>query len=77
MATTIFTSPICPWSQKAKDFLTKQKVHFEEKDLSEDKPARKEVLDLSGQVGTPVIKIGDEVLIGFNEAKIKEALKKL
>ncbi len=76
MALIIYTSPICPWSQKTKDFLNKQKIQYEEKDLSEDKIARKEILDLSGQVGTPVIKIGKEILIGYNPDKIKQAVKK-
>ena len=76
MTLILYTSPICPWSQKTREFLLKQKIPFEEKDLSEDKIARKEILDLSGQVGTPVIKIKNEILIGYNPDKIKEAIKK-
>ena len=74
MSVTIYTIPSCEWSQKAKAHLTKKKVSFEEKDLTEDKPARKEVLDISGQIGTPVLKIGSDVIIGFNAEKIDAAL---
>lgn len=77
MTVTIYTIPSCEWSNKAKAYLTKKKVQFEEKDLTEDKPARKEIIDISGQVGTPVLKVGSEVIVGFNPKKIDSALGKL
>ncbi len=76
MSVTIYTIPSCEWSTKAKEYLTKKKITFEDKDLSEDKPARKELIDISGQIGTPVLKIGSEILIGFNPAAIDVALAK-
>jgi hypothetical protein len=33
------------------------------------------MIDMTGQMGVPVIKIGDDVVIGFDEPKVKELLK--
>jgi glutaredoxin len=32
------------------------------------------MIDMTGQMGVPVIRIGDDVIIGFDEPKIKELL---
>ncbi|MAG60753.1 NrdH-redoxin [archaeon] len=77
MTVIIYTIPSCKWSTKAKAYLTKKKIAFEDKDITEDKPARKEIIDVSGQVATPVLKIGAEIIIGFNQKKIDAALSKL
>jgi len=34
------------------------------------------MIQKSGQMGVPVITIGDEVIVGFNQAKIDELLAK-
>ena len=33
------------------------------------------MIDMTGQMGVPVIRIGDDVVIGFDEDKVKELLK--
>ena len=38
--------------------------------------AQKKMVDLSGQMGGPVLKIGDEVIVGFDQKAIEKALKK-
>ena len=77
MGVIIYTTPTCEWSSKAKAYLKKKKIGFEEKDLTEDKLARKEMLDKSAQMGTPVLIIGSEVVVGFNPEKIEPVLAKL
>ncbi len=39
-----------------------------------DMDKRAEMVDLSGQMGVPVIRIGDDLVVGFDEAKVKELL---
>jgi glutaredoxin len=34
------------------------------------------MIQKSGQMGVPVIVIGDEIIVGFNQAKIDELLAK-
>ena len=36
-----------------------------------------EILEKTNQMATPVIEIGDEIIIGFHENKIKAALEKV
>lgn len=58
----------------AKDFFTANKVAFDDYDVSKDETRRSEVIERSGQMGVPVIFIGGEMVIGYNEPKIKELL---
>ena len=39
-----------------------------------DMGKRAEMVDLSGQMGVPVIRIGDDLVVGFDEPKVKELL---
>ena len=41
-----------------------------------DKDEAREMIKKSGQMGVPVIIIGDEVVVGFNQAKLDELLAK-
>ncbi len=58
----------------AKDFFTANNVAFTDYDVSTDEAKRSEVVERSGQMGVPVIFIDDQMVIGFNEDKIKEFL---
>lgn len=58
----------------AKDFFTENKVAFDDYDVSRDETRRSEVIERSGQMGVPVIFIDGEMVIGYNEPKIKELL---
>jgi glutaredoxin len=41
-----------------------------------DREKAKEMIQKSGQMGVPVIIIGEEVIVGFNQTKIDELLAK-
>lgn len=58
----------------AKDFFTANSVAFTDYDVSKDEARRSEVVERSGQMGVPVIFIDGEMVIGYNESKIKELL---
>ena len=58
----------------AKDFFTANNVAFTDYDVSKDEVKRGEVIERSGQMGVPVIFIDGEMVIGFDEGKIKELL---
>jgi glutaredoxin len=57
-----------------KDFLKEHKVEFTGKDVGTDMEASKEMVEKSGQTGVPVIDIDGKIIVGFNEAAIREAL---
>ncbi len=74
MEVKIYSTPGCPWCKKAKEFFDANKVKYTDVDVASDQEAAKEMLEKSGQKGVPVIDIGGNILIGFNEAELKGAL---
>lgn len=76
MEVTIYTYPTCRWSILAKHWLRKHRVSFQEKDLEESDHARDEILQKTSQLCTPTIEVDDKIIIGFNESKLMELVKK-
>jgi glutaredoxin-like YruB-family protein len=72
---TIYITPVCHFCQAAKEFFTENNVEYTEIDVASDAEKREEMIEMTGQMGVPVIRIGDDVVIGFDEAKVKELLK--
>ena len=70
----IYTTPTCVYCKMAKDFFKKNSVEYQELNVAEDEKARSEMIERSGQLGVPVIDIDGELIIGFNEATLKQAL---
>ncbi len=58
----------------AKDFFTENNVAFTDHDVALDLEKRQEMIELTGQMGVPVIRIADDIVIGFDEEKVKELL---
>lgn len=71
---TIYSTPVCHFCHAAKDFFQENDVKYTEYDVASDLDKRKEMIDLTGQMGVPVIRINDDIVIGFDEGKIKELL---
>lgn len=70
----IYSTPTCVYCKAAKDFFNEKKVPFTEYNVASDTERRKEMVDKTGQMGVPVILIGDEAIVGFDEDKIVELL---
>ena len=58
----------------AKKFFGEKGVKYEEYNVASDMEKRKEMIERTGQMGVPVIMVGDDVIIGFNQAKLEELL---
>lgn len=71
---TIYSTPTCTFCTQAKEFFTANSVEYTEHNVAEDMDKRQEMIDRSGQMGVPVIFIGEEMIIGFDEARVKELL---
>lgn len=54
--------------------MEENKVAYQDLNVAEDKEARDEMIKTSGQMGVPVIVIDGDIVVGFNEAKLKEKL---
>lgn len=70
----IYSTPTCHFCHMAKDFFTANNVAFTDYDVSTDEAKRSEVIERSGQMGVPVIFIDGEMVIGFNEPRLRELL---
>ncbi len=73
-AVIIYSTPVCHFCHLAKDYFAENKIAFTEYDVASDMEKRTEMVDLTSQMGVPVIRIGEDVVIGFDEAKVKELL---
>ena len=58
----------------AKSFFKANNVAYTEHNVASDLEKRREMIDKTGQMGVPVIDIGSEVIVGFDEDRIKSAL---
>lgn len=72
----VFSTPTCPYCVQVKEYLKNKSVEFEEIDVASDEQGRKEMVEKSGQMGVPVVFIGDEFIVGFDRGKIDELLAK-
>ncbi len=70
----VYSTRMCLWCHKAKDFLKEHKIDFEDIDVSLNHAAAKEMIKKSKQTGVPVIEIDDKIIVGFDQEKIKKAL---
>lgn len=70
----VYTSDTCGYCHLAKDYLKEIGAKFEEKNVSRDASARKELMS-KGFMGVPIINIEGEVIQGFNKDRIDELLK--
>lgn len=70
----IYSTPSCSYCRMAKDFFEENKVEYEDFDVSTDMEKQKEMIEKSGQMGVPVIVINGELVVGFDQEKIKQLL---
>ena len=81
---TIYSTPSCHFCHLAKDFFTENNVTYTEHNVAEDTEKRTEMMNLTGQMGVPVIVVAtqneggdttaEDIVIGFNEPRVKELL---
>lgn len=70
----VYSTNVCPWCVKAKEYLKSQGVAFEELNVQEDMAAREEMVKKSKQMGVPVLDINGTVIVGFDKPAIDKAL---
>lgn len=71
---TIYSTESCHYCQLAKEFFKQHNISYTEYNVGADAEKRKEMVALSGQLGVPVIHIGDTVLVGFQEKMLSDLL---
>lgn len=58
----------------AKEFFKANNVEYTEHDVARDLEQRKAMIEKSGQMGVPVILVGDDVIVGFDEPQLRALL---
>ncbi|MFZ2555274.1 MAG: glutaredoxin family protein [Minisyncoccia bacterium] len=71
---TIYSTPTCHFCGMAKEFFKANNILFTEHDVAADIAQRKEMIDKSGQMGVPVITVGDKLVVGFDEEELRSLL---
>lgn len=75
MGVTLYTAPSCPFCLIVKKYLERNKIQFEEVDISKDKNKKEEMEKKSEQSKVPVVDAEGTIVVGYNLKKLKEALK--
>lgn len=70
----IYSTPTCHFCHMAKDWLASKNIPYIDYNVATDMEKRKEMVDMTGQLGVPVIKIDNDVMIGFNQGHMAKLL---
>jgi glutaredoxin-like YruB-family protein len=70
----IYSTPTCHFCHMVKDYLTEKNIAFTDHNVAVDLEKRQEMMEKSGQMGVPVIYIGEDMVIGFDQRKIDTLL---
>ncbi len=71
----IYSTEFCPWCRRTKEFFKEHEIKYKDIDVGKDAKKAMEMIKKSGQQGVPVIEIDGEIVVGFNETKLRELLK--
>ena len=70
----IYSTPTCHFCEATKNFFNENSVEYTEYNVQDDQEKAREMVERSGQMGVPVIFVGDEMVIGFDESRLRELL---
>ena len=71
---SIYTTPTCHFCQMTKEYFKANNVAYEEYNVAADAAKRAEMMQKSGQLGVPVIFVGEDMVIGFDKKRLDELL---
>lgn len=75
---TIYSTQTCGYCKAAKEFMASHGVQYTEVDVGADQQKAREMIEKSGQMGVPVIVVGEgegeELIVGFDQKRLSTAL---
>ncbi len=78
MKVTIYTTKTCGYCKATKEFFAEHNIAYTEIDVSSDQAQARAMIERSGQMGVPVIIIGDapneQMIIGYDREALAKAL---
>lgn len=71
---TVYSTPTCPYCIRVKGYLSQIGIAYANIDVSADKDGLEKMVNISGQMGVPVIDIDGQIVVGFDKDKIDKLL---
>jgi glutaredoxin-like YruB-family protein len=72
---TVYSTPTCTWCNTLKQWLRKNHVPYTDIDVSRDERAAQELVRRTGQQGVPQTDINGQIVVGFDQARLKQLLE--
>ncbi|MBB3187163.1 thioredoxin family protein [Microbacter margulisiae] len=72
---TVYSTPTCTWCNTLKTWLHKNNIPYTDVDVSRDQHAAEDLVRRTGQQGVPQTDINGQIVVGFNQARLKELLE--
>ena len=73
---TLYSTSTCKYCKHAEAFFKEHNVSYEKIDVGIDPVKRNEMIAKSGQMGVPVMDIGGQIVVGYDEDALRELLLK-
>lgn len=74
-AILLYKTSTCPFCHMTEEFFKQNKIKYRSIDVGVNQKAAQEMIKKSGQMGVPVIDINGRIIVGFDKAAIKKALR--
>lgn len=72
---TVYSTTWCGFCKQAMKYFDSIGVKYTDINVEADPKAAEEMVQKSGQMGVPVIEIGNDIIVGFDKPKIDSALQ--
>jgi glutaredoxin 3 len=70
----LYGTEYCPVSEQAREYMRRRGIAFVERDIDSDEEALAHLEKINPLRSTPTFEVDDEVLIGFSEQKLNDAI---
>lgn len=77
MSIIVYTKTNCPWSKQVMEYLKRNAVSFEERNMSKHPEYTLEVIEKTGQFRSPTLDINGTMLANVGVEEVAAALTKL
>ena len=70
----IYTTPTCQYCKMAKEYMKQKGIAFKELNVAQDREALQEMVRLTERRSVPVIRCGNEVMVGFDPGRLDQMI---